>query len=143
MRPRYAADYRSLLWVVFATALVAFQYANPGYAPYLFWLSGYFALACGVMAHNHNHCPTFSSKRSNEIFAAVISVFYGYPTFAWIPTHNLNHHKFVNRAGDATITWRHTNAHNALVAFTYPSALPVLTARRSRRISRSRSLSMP
>jgi len=99
--------------------LVVFQYANPTYAPYLFWLSAYFALACGVMAHNHNHCPTFSSKRANEIFAAVISVFYGYPTFAWIPTHNLNHHKFVNRAGDATITWRYTNKHNAWVAASY------------------------
>ena len=36
-----------------------------------------------------------------------------------MPTHNLNHHKFVNKAGDATITWRHTNKHNALVAATY------------------------
>ena len=39
--------------------------------------------------------------------------------FAWIPTHNLNHHKFVNKAGDATITWRYTKKHNWTIASTY------------------------
>lgn len=119
MRPRFAADYRTLLWVIMAGALLAFVYWRPEYAPYLFVLNCYFALACGVIAHNHNHCPTFADKRANQLFANVISVFYGYPTFAWIPTHNLNHHKHVNKAGDATITWRFTNRHNFLVASTY------------------------
>jgi len=119
MLPRFAADYRTLLWVAVAPALVAVQYARPELIPYMCWLSCYFALACGVIAHNHNHCPTFKSKTANQIFASWISIFYGYPTFAWIPTHNLNHHKYVNRAGDATITWRFTNKHNVLVAATY------------------------
>jgi beta-carotene hydroxylase len=119
MLPRNPADYRTLLWVLLAPAVVGLQYARPDWVPYLCWLSCYFALACGVIAHNHNHCPTFPSKGMNELFGAWISIFYGYPTFAWIPTHNLNHHKYVNRAGDATITWRFTNRHNALVAFTY------------------------
>ena len=117
---RFAADVRTLLWVALTIALVALQFARPEWAPYLFWLSAYFALACGVIAHNHNHCPTFKSKRANELFGHVISVFYGYPTFAWIPTHNLNHHKFVNRAGDATITWRHSKKNTLLVLVTYP-----------------------
>ena len=121
MRPRFAADYRTLLWALILTpSLVAVQFANPELVPYLFWVSCYFALACGVIAHNHNHCPTFASKRVNHTFGNWISIFYGYPTFAWIPTHNLNHHKYVNRAGDATITWRHTKRHNFWVAVTYP-----------------------
>lgn len=120
MRPRHAADYKTILWVLLTMVVVAIQYARPELVPYLAWVSCYFALACGVIAHNHNHSPTFHSKPVNEAFANLISIFYGYPTFAWIPTHNLNHHKFVNRAGDATITWRHTNKHNALVAFSYP-----------------------
>jgi fatty acid desaturase len=82
-------------------------------------ISLYFGFCTGVFSHNHNHCPTFKSKRLNSIFAAWLSVFYGYPTFAWIPTHNLNHHKFVNRNGDATVTWRHTNENTWLVASTY------------------------
>jgi len=79
-------------------------------------VSSYFAIASGVIAHNHNHSPTFANKRMNAAFANCLSLFYGYPTFAWIPTHNLNHHKNVNAEGDATITWRLTNRHNALVA---------------------------
>jgi fatty acid desaturase len=120
MLPRFAADYRTLLWTLVLTpGLVALQFARPELVPYLSWLSCYFALACGVIAHNHNHCPTFKEKQYNQLFGNWISVFYGYPTFAWIPTHNLNHHKLVNRAGDATITWRYTNRHNVLVAVTY------------------------
>jgi beta-carotene hydroxylase len=119
MLPRYSADYRSILWAL-AMPVVAFaQYARPDLWPFLLPVGMYLALAAGVMAHNHNHCPTFKSRRMNSVWAGWLSLFYGYPTFAWIPTHNLNHHKFVNRAGDATITWRHTNKHNALVAITY------------------------
>lgn len=119
MSPRNPADRRTLLWVVLAPLVVAAQYWRPELVPYLCVVSCYFALSCGVIAHNHNHCPTFASKRHNQLFAIWISIFYGYPTFAWIPTHNQNHHKFVNREGDATITWRFTNSHNVLVAATY------------------------
>jgi fatty acid desaturase len=94
-------------------------YARPELVPYLSPVSCYLALAAGVLAHNHNHCPTFKNRRLNNVYANWLSVFYGYPTFAWIPTHNLNHHKFINKAGDATITWRYTDKHNAWVAFTY------------------------
>ncbi len=119
MLPRYRADYRTLLWVLIAPVVVGVQYARPELVPWLSWVSAYFALSCGIIAHNHNHCPTFATKSANSVFGNWISIFYGYPTFAWIPTHNLNHHKLVNRAGDATITWRYTNKHNVLVAATY------------------------
>ena len=91
----------------------------PSSSVWLFPLSCYLALSAGVIAHNHNHCPTFKNRKLNGVFGIWLSIFYGYPTFAWVPTHNLNHHKFVNKAGDATITWRYTNKHNALVAATY------------------------
>ena len=114
------ADLRTLLWMlVFAPGLVAVQYANPQLLPYLSWLSFYFAISAGVIAHNHLHAPVFKQSALNELFGGWISIFYGYPTFGWIPTHNLNHHKFVNKPGDATITWRFTNKHNYLVAASY------------------------
>jgi fatty acid desaturase len=65
------------------------------------------------------HRPTLEGKLANAVFGNCLSVFYGYPIFAWLPTHNLNHHKLVNRPGDATITWRYTNRNNAFVAATY------------------------
>jgi len=117
---RNLADLRTLLWTMVLTpGVVAVQYLNPHLIPYLWWVSCYFALACGVIAHNHNHCPTFKTKQQNQLFGMWISIFYGYPTFAWIPTHNLNHHKLVNKAGDATITWRYTNRHIFRVAMSY------------------------
>lgn len=119
MRPRYSADWRSLVWVLAMPCVVLAQYRDPALAKWLWPLGFYLALAAGILAHNHNHCPTFASKRANAIYGNVLSIFYGYPTFAWIPTHNLNHHKLVNRAGDATITWRHTRNHHAIVAATY------------------------
>lgn len=119
MLPRNSADYRTILWALLMPAVLIAQYANPKLLPYLAPLSFYFAMAAGTMAHNHNHCPTFKSKRMNSFYANWISVFYGYPSFAWVPTHNLNHHKHVNREGDATITWRHTNRNTWYVAISY------------------------
>jgi beta-carotene hydroxylase len=119
MLPRNRADYRSILWALLMPTVLIAQFANPKLVTYMWPLSFYFAMAAGTMAHNHNHCPTFASKRMNNIYAAWISLFYGYPTFAWIPTHNLNHHKHVNRAGDATVTWRHTNRNTWWIAVSY------------------------
>ena len=98
---RNRGDWRTLVWVALMVLVASAQLATHA-MPYLLPLSCYLALSAGVIAHNHNHCPTFRSRRLNNLFAYCLSVFYGYPTFAWIPTHNLNHHKFANRAGDAT-----------------------------------------
>lgn len=120
MKPRYSADYRTLLWMlVFAPAVMASQFIWPELIGWVTVLGLYFGVSAAVIAHNHNHSPTFASKRANNWFSNVLALFYGYPTFAWIPTHNLNHHKLVNKPGDATITWRITNRHNVLVAATY------------------------
>ena len=120
MLPRRREDYRTLLWVgVLSPLLVALHYMRPALGLWLLPVSCYFAIAAGVIAHNHMHRPTLRSKWANELFSAWISVLYGYPVFAWLPTHNLNHHKLVNRRGDATITWRYTNQHNVWVAASY------------------------
>jgi beta-carotene hydroxylase len=120
MKLRYAADRRTLVYafVLFPGVALA-QYAFPALAGWILPLSIYMAYSAAIFSHNHNHCPTFTSRKGNAFFSAWISVFYGYPTFAWIPTHNLNHHKYVDRAGDATITWRLTKKNHFLMAFVY------------------------
>lgn len=117
---KHVADIRSILWVLLAIGLVAVQYSDPGWVVYLAPISCYVAIACGTIAHNHNHRATFSRRRWNDAFGNVLTIFYGYPTLMWVPTHNLNHHQLVNRPGDATATWRYTNKHNFWVAVTYP-----------------------
>ena len=119
MVPRKRRDWRTILWAAAMPVAISAQYARPSLIPFLLPATCYLALAAGVIAHNHNHCPTFSNRRENRFFGNWLSIFYGYPTFAWVPTHNLNHHRYVNRAGDATITWRHTNRHKLPVALGY------------------------
>src|SRR6187549_2681089 len=116
---RYPSDRRTLAWAVAMPVVALIPYLRPELAIWLCPLSCYLALSAGVIAHNHNHTPTFRDRKLNGVFGNWLSVFYGYPTFAWVPTHNLNHHKFVNKAGDATITWRYTKKHTFLVAATY------------------------
>ncbi len=116
---RNSADYRTVLWVFATAAIAVVQYLWPATIIYALPFSCYLGIACGVIAHNHNHRPTFVSRRANNAFGHVLTLFYGYPTLMWIPTHNLNHHRFANRAGDATITWRYTNKHNLFVAASY------------------------
>jgi beta-carotene hydroxylase len=107
MRLRYMADVRALFWVfVLMPCALVTTYAVPGLAGWLLPVSMYLAYCAAVLAHNQNHCPVFVGRRANACYEVVLSVFYGYPTFAWIPTHNENHHKFVDRPGDVTITWR-------------------------------------
>jgi beta-carotene hydroxylase len=117
---RHSSDWRTALWAfVFFPALGFAPYLRPSLVPWLLPLSLYFGFCAGVFSHNQNHCPMFKSRRLNALYAAWLSVFYGFPTFVWIPTHNLNHHKYVNKAGDATITWRYSKKNTWLVASTY------------------------
>jgi fatty acid desaturase len=117
---RHASDWRTLLWAFVLFPAVGFApYVEPRLIPWLLPLTLYFGFCAGVFSHNHNHSPTFKSRRLNAFYSAWLSVFYGFPTFAWIPTHNLNHHKYVNKAGDATITWRYSKKNTWLIASTY------------------------
>ena len=117
---RHRADRRTLLWAFVLFPAVGFApYVEPRLIPWLLPLTLYLGFCAGVFSHNHNHSPTFKSRSLNAFYSAWLSVFYGFPTFAWIPTHNLNHHKYVNKAGDATITWRYSKKNTWLVASTY------------------------
>jgi beta-carotene hydroxylase len=120
MKPRFSSDYRTLLWATLLfPAVMVVPYASPRLLAWTLPLALYVGFCAGVFAHNHNHCPTFRNRAANDVFAGWVSVFYGHPIFAWIPTHNLNHHKYSNREGDATITWRFSKSNTWLVASTY------------------------
>ena len=86
------------------------------YALYLFM-----SVAVSVMTHNHNHLPMWNSKKLNVITDWWMTVFYGFPVFAWIPTHNKNHHRFNNREGDDSITYRISEKNNFLTLVSYPT----------------------
>jgi beta-carotene hydroxylase len=72
-----------------------------------------------VLTHNHTHVPVFAGTRMNRLYSAWLSIFYGCPVAFWIPTHQLNHHRFVNGPGDVTRTDRRSQSHTAWQALVY------------------------
>ena len=120
MKLRYASDRRTLLWTFgLFPSVVAFACTHPHGLLWTLPLALYVGFCAGIFAHNHNHCPTFHGRLANALFGAWLSAFYGHPVFAWIPTHNTNHHKYRNGPGDATITWRYSKHNTWFAASTY------------------------
>jgi beta-carotene hydroxylase len=122
MQLRFIADRRTLFWSLFLfPALPALAYARPALAPWLLPLSLYLAYCSGVLAHYHNHAPVFRSKRLNSLYSAWLSFFYGCPLFVWIPTHNQNHHRYLDGPGDATRTSELAETDSLWAVLTYPT----------------------
>jgi fatty acid desaturase len=61
------------------------------------------------------------SKFLNSLTDYWLTLFYGFPAFGWIPTHNKNHHKLNNKAGDYTITYRYSEKNNLVTLLSYPT----------------------
>jgi beta-carotene hydroxylase len=60
-------------------------------------------------------------KKTKCTYRLVAYCIYGFPVFAWIPTHNKNHHRYNNREGDDSITYRVSERNNFLTLISYPT----------------------
>lgn len=118
---RYQADLRSVVYMIVTTAVLVLQWQLPNFNGWIFAVSLYLASAVAVMAHNHNHVPMWRRRWLNLLTDYWITLFYGYPAFAWVPTHNQNHHHYNNREGDYTITWRYSEKNNLATLLSFPS----------------------
>ena len=103
------------------TALFFYQWSLPAMNPWLLAVYMFLSIAVTVIAHNHNHLPMFRNSALNHVVDYWLTVFYGFPAFGWIPTHNKNHHVLNNRAGDYTITYRLTEQNHLAMLLAYPS----------------------
>ncbi len=124
---RHLADLRTLAYMVITTALLVVNWNLPddawftGTWWFLYFWTLMFAISVAVMAHNHGHVRIWKNEVLNTLTDWWITCFYGFPTFAWIPTHNMNHHHFTNKEGDYTITYRVSEKNNLATVLTYPS----------------------
>ncbi len=118
---RYAADIRTLIYMAVTTALLVVQWSRDAFSSVLFVACLFMAVSVSVIAHNHNHLTIWKSKKLNALTDYWLTLFYGFPAFVWIPTHNQNHHKFNNREGDYTRTYRYTEKTNLFTLLTYPT----------------------
>jgi fatty acid desaturase len=115
------ADRRTLGYMIVTTALLVVQWNLAAVQPLLYaWLL-FMAVAVAVIAHNHNHVPIWRSRGLNILTDYWLTLFYGFPAFVWIPTHNKNHHLLNNKMGDYTRTYRLSEKNNLLTLLSYPS----------------------
>jgi beta-carotene hydroxylase len=119
-------DFRSILYMVVTTTLFILLWLYGSIVPtwafipvYIWFL--FMSVSVAVMAHNHNHLNMWKNKWMNRLTDNWLTLFYGFPVFAWIPTHNANHHKYVNKEEDFTKTYRFTEKNNLFTVLTYPS----------------------
>lgn len=147
MKLRFVEDRRTLFWAFVLFPLgPALALWRPSLLGWLTPLLLYCSYLSGVLSHNHNHCPVFVSRRANLLYGAWLSFFYGFPSFGWVPSHNQNHHRFVNDAHDASSTARTPAKDGVLTLLTYPLTcaryqLPLVFgyARRQLRAGQSRA----
>ncbi|MEO5969003.1 MAG: fatty acid desaturase, partial [Bdellovibrionia bacterium] len=118
---KYKADLRTLLFMLVTTSFLFIQWNLENFNPYLFVASLIMSVPVAVIAHNTNHVAMWKSDLLNALTDYWLTLFYGFPPFAWIPTHNSNHHMHNNRVPDYTITYRYSEANNWLTLLTYPS----------------------
>jgi fatty acid desaturase len=118
---RHAADRRTLVWSLIAFPLFPVAvYYQALTVPWAVPCGIYLAFCAGVLTHNHNHNQVFVHGTLNRLYSVWLSVFYGFPIFSWIPTHNQNHHRYLNGPGDATSTARSGRADSFLQSLLYP-----------------------
>lgn len=115
------ADFKSLIYIIITTALFIAQWGWIGVNSFIYTWYLFMSVAVSVMTHNHNHLPMWQSKTLNTLTDWWLTVFYGFPIFAWIPTHNKNHHRYNNRDGDDSITYRISERNNFLTLISYPT----------------------
>ncbi|MEM8860474.1 MAG: fatty acid desaturase [Chloroflexota bacterium] len=117
---RYKADLKTLLWLLLIVSLLIIQWTAESFNGWVYALYLYLSVSVAVIVHNHNHVRMWKNRRLNFLTDIVLTLFYGYPVFAWIPTHNRNHHKHNNKEPDYTRTWRYWENNNLLTVLSYP-----------------------
>ncbi|MEZ4963177.1 MAG: fatty acid desaturase [Saprospiraceae bacterium] len=123
---RYKADVRTIIFLIITATLlvVLWQYGSEMSTPV--WVLAYtaqllMAVIVSTMVHNHQHLPMWTVKWLNILTDNILTVFYGFPVFAWIPTHNSNHHVHINKEPDYTKTYMVSEKNNLITLLTYPS----------------------
>ena len=74
------------------------------------WLVPLLVLTCwfsffgAVATHNTVHSPVFHQRWLNRVFQVALTLTYGHPVSAYVPGHNLSHHKYTQTRRDVMRT---------------------------------------
>jgi fatty acid desaturase len=97
---RYAADLRTLAFLVSFNVLLAVQWLGIARRAYLLVPTYILAVVALVIKHNHVHSATFRSARWNTAFELWLSALTAHPTSGIITSHNVLHHELNNTEAD-------------------------------------------
>jgi fatty acid desaturase len=128
---RYKADRRTLFFVgIYFTLLIgAYVFVDPAWflEPARLWYMIPLLLALMVLSfmgavatHNTVHCPVFEQRWLNKIFQVVLTLTYGHPVSAYVPGHNLSHHKHTQTRKDVMRTTKARFRYNLLNGALFP-----------------------
>jgi len=117
----HRTDRRTLAYMAVTTVLLVVQWNLAEIQAVLYLWSLFMAVSVAIIAHNHNHVPIWKARSANVLTDYWLTLFYGFPAFGWIPTHNKNHHHLNNKAGDYTLTYRVSEKNNIFTLLSYPS----------------------
>src|SRR5258708_30810180 len=99
------------------TALPIVQWNLAAIQPIVYLWFLFMAVSVAIIAHNHNHVPIWKSRFLNIFTDYWLTLFYGFPSFIWIPTHNKNHLLLNNSQADYTITYLSSQNTNLFSPF--------------------------
>lgn len=112
---RNGKDIPCLLFMALYPAVIAWH-LRTGPDLLLSALTCILAYSMGCVQHCHGHTPFFRHRFGNRLADFLFTLYRGDGCYAWKATHNANHHRYANHAGDFTLTWRFT-PENTLGAF--------------------------
>jgi len=118
---RHSADRRAIGYLLFTVFLAVLQWNFTGFQPALYALYLFMSVGVAVISHNHNHLSIWKTRPLNLLTSYVISIHYGHPAIAWVPTHNQNHHKYNNRPGDSGRSPVLFKTNHLLALLVYPT----------------------
>ena len=118
---RRKADLRTFVWLLIIVLLFFVQWQLETLNGWLYISYLYFSFSITVIIHNHTHVRMWKPKYLNMLTDVVLTIFYGFPIIGWIPVHNQNHHKYINKRPDYNHTWRHWEENRLLALITYPA----------------------
>lgn len=114
---RYTEDLRTLMFCFVYFMLVMWQWRREeeGLQDQWFWwwwlergalfvLTTFLAFIGAVSVHNNVHTPPFHSKTANAVFQVLLSLWFGHAASAYVPGHNLSHHKYLQTRKDVMRT---------------------------------------
>jgi beta-carotene hydroxylase len=126
---RYSADRRTLLYLLATASLAGINWYIGRVEPVLYGLQLFMFFTVAVISHNHNHVAIWKSRFANLVTSYVISMFYGYPSVGWVPTHNQVHHKLNNKPGDSSRSPKIFKGNHLLALLVYPAVTGIAQTR--------------